>query len=90
MAVLHWCIGVKEEMDVEAEEDATNEMVGLSVVTAHLVDWTDGRKLAPALLVQGQGSETSADCKVHLGFAEEILEKVLGVCSSKCRFPDTL
>lgn len=82
-AVLHWCLSVKEEMEVEADEDGDAEMVGMAVVVAHLVDWTDGRKLAPLMLGHVTGSESEGDSDVHLQLAEEILEKVLGVCSSK-------
>lgn len=85
MSVLHWCISVKEEMDVEAEEDVSGSMVGLSVVTAHLVDWTDDRKLAGAMMRTAAGDAEEADCEVHLRMAEEILVKVLGVCSSRSR-----
>lgn len=80
--VLHWCISAKEEMDVD-DDDASGEMVGLSVVVAHLVDWTDGRKLAAALSGTGEGHAEGDNGRVHLDLGEEILEKVLGVSSSK-------
>lgn len=83
MSVVSWCMSAKEELDVEAEDETTSEMVGLAVVTAHLVDWTDSRKLAAVLLGQSSNSESEADCNIHLQIAEEILEKVLGVCSSE-------
>lgn len=85
-AVLAWCVGVREELDVEGEEEAMGEMVGLNVVVAHLVDWTDGRKLAAAL--GGLGAAMDAeddDSEVHVEWALELLEKILGVCSSKSR-----
>ena len=84
--ILHWCVSIKDEMDVDDDEAQNNDMVGLGVITAHLVDWTDGRKLA--LAKSGLGDEEAAkqaDCDVHLDLAEQILEKVLGVCSREDR-----
>ena len=83
--IVHWCLGMKEEMDIDNEEDAGGEMVGVNVVTAHLVDWTDCRKLV--LSQNSFGAEADEpDSDVHLTLAEEVLEKVLGVCSRKFRF----
>lgn len=81
--VLQWCIGVKDEMDIDGEAEAAGEMVGLAVVIAHLVDWTDGRKLAAALSGFGESKNAEDDGDVHLGMAIEILEKISGVSSSK-------
>jgi condensin complex subunit 3 len=82
--ILMWFLGVKEELDVEGEDDASGEMVGSSVVVAHLVDWTDSRKLAAAM--SGIGAELiEDDGEVHLDWAIELGEKVLGVSSSKSR-----
>jgi len=86
LSVLQWCIGMKDELDVDVEDDAGGEMVGLGVVTAHLADWTDGRKLAAALnnISDEDVKDADADGMVHLNLAEDILNKALGVCSSKC------
>lgn len=82
--VLQWCIDAKDEMEVDGEAEAAGEMVGLTVVTAHLVDWTDGRKLAAALSGFGENnSGEKDDGQVHIDMAREVLEKVLSVTSSK-------
>lgn len=85
-------MSIREEMEVEAEDDAGTEMVGLGVIVAHLVDWTDGRRLAPLVLGHVGESQTEGDCNIHLQLAEDLLEKVLGVCSSKslCRLRNSL
>lgn len=86
LSVLQWCISMKEELDVDGEDDAAGEMVGLSVVISHLSDWTDGRKLAAALNNISEEDVKDADGNVHLDLAEEVMNKVLGVCSSKSHF----
>jgi len=83
-AVLSWCLEAREELDVEGEDEAMGEMVGLNVVVAHLVDWTDGRKLAAALGGLGAKNMEDDEGEVHVEWALELLERVLGVCSSKC------
>lgn len=83
LSVLQWCTGMKEELDVEGEEDATNDMVGISIVIAHLSDWTDGRKLAAALNNISDENVKDADGNVHIQLAEDVMKKVLGGCSSK-------
>jgi len=82
-SVLSWFISVREELDVEGEEDVVGDMVGLSVIIAHLVDWTDSRKLAAALSELGAAGSNQDDGEVHLDWALELLEKILGVTSSK-------
>ncbi|KAB8360845.1 hypothetical protein FH972_024579 [Carpinus fangiana] len=81
LSILNWCVGIKEEMDVEVDVDGAGEMVGMAVVISHLVDWTDGRKLAAATNSLSEDAAKDADGDVHLDVATEILEKVLGVCS---------
>ena len=80
--VLHWYMNLKEELDVEGEDEADSELVGMAVVVNHIVDWTDGRKLALArsstLQEDGQG-----DSSAHLELAEATLEKLLGPTSRK-------
>lgn len=83
VSVLQWYMGRKEELEVEAEEDPASELVGMNVVGAHLVDWTDGRKLVPATLTSDLSRDE--DCNTHLRIAEELLEKVLGICSKEER-----
>lgn len=78
LPVLHWCLSIKEEMDVDGEEHELDsggaEMVGLGVVVAHLVDWTDSRKLAPT---EAKQKTQEGEGNVHLSLAEQILEKCL-------------
>lgn len=75
------------EEDVEEEAD---EMVGWPVITAHLAEWTDGRKVVGAseLGLDGKTS-TSAEAEephIHLGI--EILERALtNTCSKDERKP---
>ncbi|KAJ4993555.1 nuclear condensin complex subunit [Stagonosporopsis vannaccii] len=74
----------------EIEEDEDAEMVGWPAITAHLSDWTDGRK------VVGQ-TEAGLDGKVnlsveselpHLALAVDILERALtSTCSKDERKP---
>jgi len=85
-SLLSWFISVREELDVEGEEDVAGDMVGLGVIIAHLVDWTDSRKLAAALSGLGTAGSNEDDGEVHLDWALEMLEKVLGVTSSKSSF----
>jgi len=85
-SVLSWFISVREELDVEGEEDVIGDMVGLSVIIAHLVDWTDSRKLAAALSGLRAAGSNEDDGEVHLDWALELLEKILGVTSSKSLF----
>lgn len=85
LPVLGWCLSMKEEMDVEADDDASSDMVGLAVVIAHLADWTDGRKLVAATSSLGDDAAKDADGDVHLDLAGELLEKSLGVSSKEER-----
>ncbi|MCJ1310382.1 hypothetical protein MMC25_004046 [Agyrium rufum] len=82
VAVVRSLVGLQEDGDAEVNEG--EEMVGMTVVTAMLADWTDGRKLV------GNGDDTALNGygdamasgnvdngEVHLGMAEELLERVL-------------
>lgn len=80
--VLHWYLGLKEELDVDGEDEADSQLVGLQVVVNHLVDWTDGRKLALARNNAAE-EEVQADCSPHLDLAERALDKMLGQSTSK-------
>lgn len=84
VAVVHALMGVMEELDEE------EEMVGMSVVGAHVVDWTDARKL----VVQDEGRVSwdemgrkevkAVNTDIHLDLAADILEKILSSgCPSK-------
>ena len=78
---------VKTLADMSEEMDEHGEMVGLAVVAAQLVDWTDGRKVVGS---DGMVGEGVPDGGPHLLLAEEMLEKVLTAgCSSKFFFIST-
>lgn len=64
----------KEDM-----EDDDDEMVGWSVITAHLSDWTDGRKVVnqTELGLDGKSSTTLEAEEPHICLATEIIEHVL-------------
>ena len=80
--VVHWYLSIKDELDVDGEDEADSELVGLAVVVNHLIDWTDGRRLALARNSATE-EEVQADCNVHLSLAERILEKLLGPSTRK-------
>ena len=75
--VLRALVGLEEELD----ED--EEMVGMTVVTNMLVDWTDARKLV--VLDDGAASWDEAGRKeikavngdIHLDLADALLEKAM-------------
>lgn len=74
----------------EIEDDTDSEMVGWPVITAHLSDWTDGRKVVGMTEVGSDGKTTSkAESEVpHLVLAVEILERALtSTCSKDERKP---
>ncbi|KAL9081995.1 MAG: hypothetical protein Q9159_006819 [Coniocarpon cinnabarinum] len=78
--VIHWYLSLKEELDVEGEDEADSELVGVAVVVNHLVDWTDGRKLALARSSTLE-EEVQTDSSAHLDLAERTLDKLLGPSS---------
>ncbi|KAF2467838.1 uncharacterized protein BDR25DRAFT_335693 [Lindgomyces ingoldianus] len=73
---------MREELDDEDEE-----MVGWTVVAAHLAEWTDGRKVfgATELSTDGSGKMEIAPSaeEPHIVLATEILERALGNACSK-------
>lgn len=89
VGAVHSLMLVSENMDEE------EEMVGLSVIAAHLVDWTDPRKL---VILDTLGSEEASEQQtkrkdiakgvngdVHLNLAKDILEKICSpTCHSTC------
>ncbi|KAI9852004.1 MAG: hypothetical protein M1838_002127 [Thelocarpon superellum] len=86
VAAIHSLILVSEHVDEE------EEMVALSVIASHLVDWTDPRKLVVAASASGSGGAAAAaesifdemgrkenkavNGDVHLDLAGDILERI--------------
>jgi condensin complex subunit 3 len=70
---------INENMDEE------EDMVSLSIIAAHLVDWTDPRKLITAAQdsgsvlfdEMGRKEAKALNCDIHLDLAKDVLEKVL-------------
>ncbi|TKA63538.1 hypothetical protein B0A49_11325, partial [Cryomyces minteri] len=79
VSVVHSLVNMSEELDEE------EEMVGMGVVAAHLVDWTDPRRVIGAAGALGTvtGKEKEAGGEVHFSLAEELLEKILTPGTSK-------
>lgn len=76
--------------DENVEEDDIDEMVGWPVITAHLSEWTDGRKVVGAteLGLDGKTSTTAEAEEPHVQLAIEILERALtSTCSKDERKP---
>jgi condensin complex subunit 3 len=74
---LHKLFEVKESLDDEG--DTETEMVSLSTIGAHLVDWTDPRKCyipGNQLTLGDEGSKKAVNGDVHLEFARDLLEKL--------------
>jgi condensin complex subunit 3 len=72
------------------EEEEMDEMVGWPVITAHLAEWTDGRKVVGAteLGLDGKESSTAGAEEPHIGLAIEVLERALtNTCSKDERKP---
>lgn len=82
--VIHKLFEIQGNMDDEGEAEA--EMVSLTTVGAHLVDWTDPRKCyvpgnQMSLLDDGKQKPINGD--VHLEFAHDILERLDSAITSK-------
>jgi len=81
VAVVHALMGVMDELDEE------EEMVGMNVVGAHVVDWTDARKLvvpdagSVSWDEMGRKEVKAVNADIHLDLAINILEKI---SSSNC------
>lgn len=73
---------LRKREDFEEEAD---EMVGWPVITAHIAEWTDGRRVVGAteLDVDGKTSTTKEAEGPHIYLATEILEKTLSHSCSK-------
>ncbi|KAF1951635.1 hypothetical protein CC80DRAFT_480936 [Byssothecium circinans] len=76
---------MREDIDIEEDE----EMVGWPVITAHLADWTDGRKVvgATALGLDGKTATMKEAEEPHVVLATEVLERALGHASKDERKP---
>jgi condensin complex subunit 3 len=75
------------EEDVEEEAD---EMVGWPVITAHLSEWTDGRKVVGAteLGLDGKTSTSAEAEEPHVHLAIDVLERALtSTCTKDERKP---
>lgn len=83
MDAFHKLFELQENLDDEIDAEA--EMVGLSTIGAHLVDWTDPRKCyipGNQLSLADEGKK-AVNGDVHLRLAKEILERLGGTVSSK-------
>lgn len=84
----HKLYEIQENMD-DDDEDAEAEMVALSTIGAHLVDWTDPRKCyvpGNQLALSDEGNKKSVNGDVHLQFASDILARLDSNASSKSFF----
>lgn len=73
---LHALYNIHEGLD---DEDEDIEMVGLSVIGAHLVDWTDPRKCyvpGNSMSIADEGAKKAVNGDVHLDLASDILERM--------------
>jgi condensin complex subunit 3 len=85
---LHKLFEVQETLDDEG--DAETEMVSLSTIGAHLVDWTDPRKCyvpGNQLTLGDEGSKKAVNGDVHLEFARDLLERLGSNITSMFLFP---
>ena len=74
---MHKLFEVQESLDDEG--DTETEMVSLSTIGAHLVDWTDPRKCyvpGSQLTLGDEGAKKAVNGDVHLEFARDLLEKL--------------
>jgi condensin complex subunit 3 len=77
-------------MREETLDEEVDEMVGWPVITAHLSEWTDGRKVVGAteLGLDGKTSTIAEAEEPHIYLSIEILERVLtSTCSKDERKP---
>lgn len=80
---LHKLFEVQETLDDEG--DAETEMVSLSTIGAHLIDWTDPRKcyVPGSQMTLEESAKKSVNGDVHLEFARDLLERLGSTVSSK-------
>jgi condensin complex subunit 3 len=80
---LHALHNLHENLD---ENDEDSDMVSLSTIGAHLVDWTDPRKCyvpGDNLTLMDESAKKAVNGDVHIDFAKDILEKLNSSASSK-------
>lgn len=83
MDAMHSLFNIHEALDGEDED---SEMVSLSIIGAHMIDWTDPRKCYMAGDSVAHGDETAKKAvngDVHLDLARDILEKLNSNVTSK-------
>lgn len=83
MDAMHSLFNIQEGLE---DEDDDSEMVSLSTVGAHLVDWTDPRKCyipGNAMTLQDDGAKKAVNGDVHLDLANDILERLNSTATSK-------
>jgi len=81
---LHKLFEIQENLDDDG--DAETEMVSISTIGAHIVDWTDPRKCyvpGNQLTLGDEGTKKAVNGDVHLEFARDILERLNSAVSSK-------
>jgi len=84
---LHKLFEVQETLDDEGE--AETEMVSISTIGAHLIDWTDPRKCyipGNQLTLGDESPKKAVNGDVHLEFARDLLER-LGSSISRMSLP---
>ncbi|KAH8731774.1 nuclear condensing complex subunit [Phaeosphaeriaceae sp. PMI808] len=77
-------------MREETLDEEVDEMVGWPVITGHLSEWTDGRKVVGAteLGLDGKTSTTAEAEEPHINLSIEVLERALtSTCSKDERKP---
>lgn len=80
---IHALYNVQEGLD---DEDDDSEMVSLSTIGAHLVDWTDPRKCyipGHAMSLSEESSKKAVNGDVHLDLASDILNRLNNNATSK-------
>lgn len=85
---MHKLFEIRETMDDEG--DAEGEMISLSTIGAHLVDWTDPRKCyvpGNQLTLGDEGAKKAVNGDVHLGFARDLIERLGSGISRKFPSP---
>lgn len=84
---LHVLYNVHEGLD---DEDEDIEMVSLSVIGAHLVDWTDPRKCyvpGSSISIADEGAKKAVNGDVHLDLASDILDRMNNATSKFTHSP---
>ncbi|TVY83178.1 Condensin complex subunit, partial [Lachnellula suecica] len=74
---MHKLFEIQETMDDDGE--AESEMVSLTTIGSHLVDWTDPRKLhvpGNQMTLNDEGAKKAVNGDVHLYFARDLLERL--------------